>query len=315
MGKDYYKTLGVDKNATKEDIKKAFRKLAHEHHPDKKHGDEAKFKEVNEAYSVLSDDAKRSQYDQFGNAGLGANGGFYNGQSGGAGFEGFDFSNFGGGFQQGGDFEFDIGDIFGNIFGGGQGGGRRQKTKKGADISVDTEVTFKESVFGAEKHISITKSSICEKCKGTRAEPGTDLKTCPTCTGQGQVQETRRSIFGNFSSVRPCSECLGTGKIPKEKCKECRGHGTKQKKEDYNISVPPGINDGEMLRLAGAGESIIGGTAGDLYIRIHVKQDAHFKKDGSNLTTNLALKLSDTLLGGEKSITTLEGDITITIPA
>lgn len=314
MGKDYYKVLGVEKSASKDDIKKAFRKLAHQYHPDKTGGDETKFKEVNEAYSILSDDKKRAQYDQFGSAGPGTQGGFYGGQGFG-GFEGFDFSNFGGfsqgGFQQG-DVEFDLGDIFGGIFGGG---GRRQKTRKGADVAVDTEVTFKESVFGTDKKISVTKTSVCEHCHGNRAEPGTDLKTCPTCDGKGQIQETRRSIFGNFSSARQCPDCFGTGKVPKEKCKVCKGTGTTHKKEEFEIIIPPGINDGEMLRLAGAGEAVTGGSAGDLYIRVHVKADHVFKKEGHNLTMNLHLKLTEVLIGGERTIDVLGEDITITIPA
>jgi molecular chaperone DnaJ len=314
MGKDYYKSLGVSKNASKDEIKKAFRKLAHEYHPDKGTGNEAKFKEINEAYSVLSDDTKRSQYDQFGSNAFNGGGGY--GAQGGAGFEGFDFSNFGGfgqgGFGQGENMEFDLGDIFGGIFGGG---GNKKKARKGADIAVDTEVTFKESVFGTDKKIFVTKTSLCDHCKGSRAEPGTDFKNCSTCGGAGQVNETRRSIFGNFSSTRSCTDCAGTGKIPKEKCKVCKGQGTTQKKEEFVIVIPPGINDGEMLRLTGAGEALIGGTAGDLYIRVHVKPDSHFKKEGYNVLMPLELKLSDALLGGDRTIATVEGDLIITIPA
>lgn len=311
MGKDYYNILGVSKNATKDEIKKAFRKLAHQYHPDKGTGNEDKFKEVNEAYSVLSDDSKRAQYDQFGSAAFnsGGAGGYYNGQGFGD-FGGFDFSNFGG-FQNGG-VEFDLGDIFGGIFGGGGG---KKKTRKGADIAVDTEITFKESVFGVDKKIFVTKTSLCDHCKGTRAEPGTELTQCPTCSGKGQVQETRRSIFGNFSSTRTCTECEGTGKIPKEKCSVCRGAGVIQKKEEYVVVIPPGINDGEMLRLSQAGEAIVGGTPGDLYIRVHVQKDPIFAKEGANIIMHLSLKLSEAILGGDRIIQTLDGDITIAVPA
>ena len=238
--KDYYKTLGVDKSASKEDIKKAFRKLAHEHHPDKG-GNAEKFKEVSEAYSVLSDDSKRSQYDTYGSTGPGTGG--FGGQQyqGGNGFEGFDFS----GFQGGQNVDFDLGDIFGEFFGGGFG----QRMRKGRNISVDLEISFHESVFGAEKQIRFSKVS-----------------------------------------------------------------GGKMKEEKFTVTIPPDISDGQTLRLPNAGEEIKDGANGDLLMKIHVKKDNLFKKDGKNLVTELNIKLTDAVLGAKYSLKTLDGDIELRIP-
>lgn len=309
MSKDYYKILGVDKSASKDDIKKSFRKLAHEYHPDKG-GNAEKFKEINEAYSVLSDENKRQQYDTYGsafqNAGRGGASGF-NGFN--QGFEGFDFSNFTGG---NGNFEFDLGDIFGDFFGGGNG--RRQKVKRGADIQVDVELTFAESVFGVEKKINITKNNTCKTCNGTGAKPGTSMHTCNKCGGTGKIQEVRRTIFGQFASTRTCDHCGGTGKTPKEKCVDCGGTGTQRRNEEYIVKIPADIDDGEAVRLSGAGEAVQGGIAGDLYIKVHVKENKFFKKEGKNIVTNFDIKLSDALLGAEKILNTIDGEISVKIP-
>ena len=313
MPKDYYKTLGVDKGASKDEIKTAFRKLAHQYHPDKGGGNEAKFKEVSEAYSVLGDDNKRKQYDTFGSAGPGGQsyGGGYGGFNQGQDFGGFDFSQFTQG--NGNNFEFDLGDIFGDFFGGG-GGGRRQRVKKGADITVDLEVTFAESVFGVEKEFSLTKPSICPDCNGSGAKKGTDMTTCSECNGKGKIKETRRSILGNFVQERVCDKCEGLGKIPKEKCGTCRGVGTVRKSEKLKVKIPVDINNGETVRLAGAGEAIKDGVAGDLYINISVRKDPLFKKEGKNIYTEINIKLSDALLGMKYSMKTLDGDIELTVP-
>ncbi len=333
MPKDYYKSLGVDKGASKDEIKKAFRKLAHEHHPDKTGGKDDKFKEINEAYSILSDDSKRAQYDQFGSAGPGGFGGQggaggqgFGGQggAGGQGFGGFDFSGFSGGFGQQGGFsqdgvEFDLGDLFGGIFGGSRGGGRggRQRQAKGADIQVDLEISFRESIFGVDKEFSIHRTATCEHCKGSRGEPGTSMDTCKTCNGQGRVVETRRSVFGAFQSERVCDVCAGSGKIPKEKCKECKGKGVQSKKDNITVVIPAGIQAGETLRVSGKGEAVVGGATGDLYIQIHVRRtnkDEHIQRDGINLITEHEIRLSDSLLGGEAKIETLDGPLTVAIP-
>ncbi len=307
--KDYYKTLGVDKNASQEDIKKAFRKLAHEHHPDKG-GNAEKFKEVSEAYSVLSDNQKRAQYDTYGSAGPGASGSGFGGQQGyGNGFEGFDFSGFNNSGQGG--VEFDLGDIFGDFFGGGQS---RKGPKKGRDISIDLELSFSESVFGAEKEIRLTKTSQCKTCQGTGGKPGTHMDTCSVCKGKGKIQEAKRSMFGNFMTERTCDTCEGLGKIPKEKCSTCRGYGVTKNDESFTVSIPADIDDGQTLRMPGAGEAVKGGVNGDLYIKIHVKHDNFFKKEGKNLVTELNIKITDAVLGATYKLRTLDGEIELKIP-
>ena len=301
--KDYYHVLGVDKKASKDDIKRAFRKLAHKYHPDKGSTDEQKFKEITEAYSILSDDKKRREYDTYGQAFAGGGPARGGGQAGGQGFGGFDFSGFQQGFGQGG-AEFDFGDIFGDIF---SGRGGRAQTPRGRDISIDLEISFKDAVFGTTRTVLIAKVSTCQLCKGNGAKPGTELEKCTTCNGGGRVHETRNSILGQFTSVRACTACDGSGKIPKEKCPECKGHGVLRKQEEIRINIPAGIDNGEMIRMTAQGEAIKTGVAGDLYVKIHVKPHATFRRDGSNLIMNLPVKLTDSLLGTTVSIETLEG--------
>ncbi len=308
MAKDYYEILGVQKGANKEEIKKAFRTLAHKYHPDKKGGDEAKFKEVNEAYGVLSDDKKRAEYDSYGRVFNDQERAGFNG-GGGQGFGGFDFSGFTGG--EGGFQDFDLGDIFGNIFGGGGG---RERTKRGRDISIDIELSFYDSVFGTERKILLNKSSTCSRCSGTGGEPKTEMVNCTTCNGKGKIREVRKSFMGSFATERVCDTCHGKGKVPKQKCTECRGSGVVKKEQEISVKIPEGIEDGEMIRLTAAGEAIPSGVPGDLYIKIHVKSDPVFKKDGSNLVMNLNVKLSDALLGTEYTIKTLDGDIKVKVP-
>lgn len=307
MAKDYYETLGVPRNASKDEIKKAFRNLAHKFHPDKKGGDEKKFKEANEAYTILSDDKKRAEYDSYGRV-------FSEGDAG-PGFAGFDFSNFSGeGF---GNANFDFGDVnlgemFSDFFGGrSAGAGRRQR---GHDISIDLEITFEESVFGVERKIFVTKAGLCDVCKGGGAKPGVGEKTCPACNGKGKLHETRRSFLGSFTSVRTCGTCRGVGKVPEEKCSQCKGLGVLRKESEIVVNIPSGISDGEVIRLAGAGEAVASGSSGDLYAKIYVKKHSLFHKEGSNLVTDLKIKLSTALLGGEYNLKTLDGDIMIKVP-
>lgn len=307
MAKDYYEILGVQKDATKDDIKKAFRKLAHEHHPDKKTGNEAKFKEANEAYSVLSDDEKRKQYDMYGSAFSGGQGGAQGFNQ--NGFGGFDFSGFTQGANAGG-VEFDLGDIFGDFF----GGGRSQKENRGRDISTDMELTFEESIFGVDRIVSLNKVSQCDTCRGNGAKPGTPLDTCSTCNGKGSIREVRQSIIGSFASLRTCEVCHGRGKVPKEKCETCKGRGTLKKDSEIKVHIPAGIEDGEVLRLVGQGEATSGGTTGDLYIKVHVRAHKIFHREGANLVMDLKIKLTDALLGAEYGIQTLDGAITMKIP-
>jgi len=301
MAKDYYNVLGVDKKASPDDIKKAFRKLAHKYHPDKGGTDESKFKEITEAYSVLSDEKKRREYDTYGQAFAGGHSGAGPGPSGNP-FSGFDFSQFQQGFGNGG-AEFDFGDIFGDMFGGrGQA-----RAPRGRDISIDLEIPFKDAIFGTTRTVLIGKVSACDLCKGSGAKPGIELLTCTTCNGSGHIRETRNSILGQFSSVRACTICEGTGKVPKEKCPECKGHGTRRKEGEIKITIPAGIDNGEMIRLPQQGEAIKAGTAGDLYVKVHVKPHATFRRDGANLIMDLPVKLTDALLGTIVSVETLEG--------
>ncbi|OGG50547.1 molecular chaperone DnaJ [Candidatus Kaiserbacteria bacterium RIFCSPHIGHO2_02_FULL_54_11b] len=296
--KNYYDLLGVSKTASEEEIKSAFRKLAHKYHPDKKGGDEKKFKEVSEAYSVLSDKKKRAEYDTYGKTFAGGGGP----QQGG--FGGFDFSNFQGfGGQNGQAFEFDLGDIFGEVFGGGQ-----RQARRGRDISIDIELSFRESIFGAERRVLVSKMSVCDTCDGSGAKKGSKLITCTSCNGKGEIRESRNSFFGTFTSARPCPRCHGRGQMPEAACETCRGEGIRKREEEIHIVVPAGVEDGEMIRMPGRGEAATGASAGDLYVKLHIKADAKFSREGNSLITVLPIKLSDALLGGEYRVPTLEGD-------
>ncbi|MEI8223635.1 MAG: molecular chaperone DnaJ [bacterium] len=307
MSKDFYKILGVEKNASEADIKVAFRKLAHQHHPDKNKGDDKKFKEINEAYQTLSDKTKRAQYDQFGSSGpqFGGGGNPFGG-AGGNPFEGFDFSQ----FQQGaGGFEFDLGDLFGGGFGGGRG-----RPRKGNDLETSIKITFKESVFGVEKKVALTKNNTCATCHGNGAKPGTSLHTCKTCNGQGRVTRVQRTILGNMQTAIECDVCFGTGKVPETKCDTCRGAGIVRGKEELTIHIPEGINNGDTLRMDGAGEAMPGVKSGDLYIHIQVESHATFKRMGNDLIMPLEIKLVDALLGKNIEIETLDGKEILEVP-
>ena len=303
MPKDYYNALGVTRSSSKDDIKKAYHRLAHKYHPDKKEGDEKKFKEINEAYSVLSDDKKRAEYDTYGKVFSEAGG---TGGAGFGGFEGFDFSEFSKGFQ-----DIDLEDVFGEFFGGGF---KRERIRRGRDISFDLEISFAESVFGIERKVLLNKTAPCIVCGGSGGVPGTDLITCGTCNGKGKMHESRRSFFGTFSTVTTCATCGGLGQVPKEKCKSCAGQGVLKREEEITVRIPPGINDGEMIRISGVGEAVARGLAGDLYVKIHVKAHPVFRKEGNNLVMNLGIKLSTAVLGGNYTIRTLDGDIQVKIP-
>lgn len=285
--------LGVSKNASSDDIKKAFHKLAHKYHPDKKGGDEAKFKEINEAYQILSDSKRRAEYDAYGSTFGGGQGAGFEG------FQGFDFS-------QG----FDIGDIFGEFFNGGQG-----RTRRGRDISVDIQVSFAESIFGVMRNVLISKVGTCEVCSGSGAEIGSKRKECKACGGKGRIHETKRSFLGAFTSVHECQVCGGVGTVPENPCAVCGGHGVLKKTEEISVTIPAGIQDGEMIRLSGRGEAIPHGTAGDLYIKVHVERHPQFRREGNNIAMDLDVKLSDALLGTDYKIQTLDGEVTVGIPA
>jgi molecular chaperone DnaJ len=315
MSKNYYEILGVAKSASKDEIKKAFYKLAQKHHPDKKGGNEAKFKEANEAYQILSDDEKRARYDQFGSGyeNMGQPGAGYQ-QSG---FGGFDFSGFSArGGQANGGMDYDFGnlnDIFSDFFAGGMGGGRTQ-ARRGRDISTEIQISFKDAVFGISRKILITKTSNCPVCHGSGAKVGTKMETCKKCNGQGSIREAKRTILGTISSTKICEVCLGTGEVPKEVCENCHGKGVLRQEAEISLDVPAGIKDGEMIRMSGMGEAVSHGTSGDLYIKINVQPHSVFKREGHDLVMNLNIKLSDALLGTEYPIETLDGPIKVKIP-
>jgi len=308
MAKDYYEVLGVEKTASKDEIKKAFHKLAHKYHPDKNAGDDKKFKELNEAYQTLSDDQKRAQYDQFGSGFQnGAGAGFQNGQ----GFGGFDFS----GFQNGQGFDMgDLGDIFSEFFAGGGDMGGGARTRRGRDISTELHISFSDAVFGLTRKILLTKQSVCETCSGSGAKPGTKMEECKKCNGKGQIRETKRSFLGSFSSTKICEECGGSGQVPHEKCTACHGAGVLRKQQEVEVRIPAGIHDGEMVRLSGMGEAVSHGQAGDLYIKINVGTHPTFKREGNDLVMSLNLKLTDALLGMNYKLETLDGVIEVKVP-
>ncbi len=308
MSKDYYKILGVEKNATESDIKKAFSKLAHKYHPDKQGGDEAKFKEVNEAYQVLKDKDKRQKYDQFGTADFGS--GF-----GGAGAGGFNWQDFtqGGGFSSanGAEFDFgDIGDIFGDFFGSSRGRGRR--SQKGRDIQTEFHITFEESVFGVEKHIKLNKKIVCDKCDG---KGGLNPQKCSKCNGSGRVTIQQQTFFGNFASVVSCLDCDGSGSTFRESCSKCSGKGTINGSEEIKVKIPGGIADGQTIRLSGKGESGSKGSgAGDLYINIRVEKSPKFERIGDNIYSTIKLKYSQLIKGDKILVDTIDGSVNLKIP-
>jgi molecular chaperone DnaJ len=317
MAQDLYSTLGVSKTATPEEIKKAYRRLAHEHHPDKGKGDPEKFKQINEAYQVLSDPDKRSQYDQFGSAYRNAPGGGPGGQGFG-GFEGFDFGNFAQGFgfgqggQQAGGFD-DAYDIFSDIFGGGRRATNRQR---GIDLEMDLNLSFQEAVFGAEKEIKLEKNDRCPTCSGSGAEPGSKVSTCPKCHGQGQIRTTRRTILGNMATVAQCDQCSGTGKVPDVACRECKGSGQLRRSKTIKVNIPAGVDDGSRVRVSGEGEMGYRGTgAGDLYLRLHVTGHATLKRDGTNIYSESPVSFYQAALGTSVDVETLDGNVNLKVPA
>lgn len=304
---DYYQVLGVDKKASKDEIKSAFRKLAHKFHPDKNGGDEKKFKEVNEAYQVLSDEKKRAEYDTYGRV-FGGGGGPGGAGAGDGGF-GFDFSDL---FRGGGGGAPDLEDLFEGFFGGGRGGGRG--TPRGRDISIDLQVSFSEAVFGTSRKVLITKVGTCDTCKGSGAKKGSSMIKCEQCGGKGKITESRRSIIGSFTTERECGKCMGRGEIPKEPCPTCYGMGVLKKSEEMDIKIPAGMDEGEMIRLNGQGEAVSRGIPGDLYVKVHIEKHPVFRRDGNDITMDLNIKLTDALLGATYDVKTLDGNINLKIP-
>lgn len=309
--KDYYNILGVPRNASQEEIKKAYRKLAHKYHPDKKGGDEKKFKEINEAYQVLSDKNKRAQYDRFGHV-----------FEGGGGQEGTGFSDFW--REQGGpDFGFDFGigaDIFSDLFEEFFGSKRtftQEKVKRGRDIGVDIEIPLEDTLKDQQRDFTLRKWVTCSRCHGTGAEPGTGLEECFTCRGTGRVQQVRRTPFGSFTSFVVCPECKGEGNRPKSPCNVCKGEGRIKGEEKITVSIPAGIDSGQVIEIAGKGEAgRRGGASGDLFVKVHVKPHALFERQGDDLYLVKEIPFSLAVLGGEVEIPTLEGkNVILKIPA
>jgi molecular chaperone DnaJ len=309
MPRDYYEILGVSKDASEDEIKRAYRKLAHRHHPDKQGGDEQKFKEVNDAYSVLSDKEKRARYDQFGHAAGGPNGG-------GAGFGGFDF----GGFQQGGGFGFDFNgggfeDLFSEMF-GGRAGGARARAKAGADIQVDVEISFEEMAKGVKRQITLRKASVCDACSGAGGKPGSERKACPTCQGSGQVKRTVRSFLGMFTQIETCSACRGSGSVYAESCSKCRGDGRVRADQTLAVDIPAGIQSGQAVTLPGQGEAgEPGAPAGDLYVRVRVRPHPSFERKGDDVVTTAEISFAQAALGDKIRVETLDGEVKMKVPA
>ncbi len=306
MSKDFYEILGVSKDASDADIKKAYRKMAHKHHPDKDGGNEAKFKEANEAYQTLSDKSKKSQYDQFGQTFEGG------GPSGGGGFDFSDFQQSGG--EQGFEFNFGgggMGDMFGDMFGGGQRDGGR-----GRDVQVDIEIDFAEVIKGAIKEVSVYKAVGCNHCDGDGGEPGAKEETCKTCGGSGHVQKTMQTILGTIAQQAVCDDCMGKGKTYDEKCSKCKGIGHYREEIKESVDIPAGINDGQSIAMSGKGEvGSNGAPAGDLIITVHVRQDNRFVRDGYDIRTVAHINFAQASLGDKINIETVDGDVKMKVPA
>lgn len=309
-GKDYYEILGVSKNATAEEIKKAYRSKAKQYHPDSNKGNEkeaeAKFKEVSEAYSILSDDTKRQQYDRFGADAVNGNG------FGGYGTGGFDFGGFSGGF------DIDLEDILGNMFGGGFGGFKQSSKNgpiKGSDLRYNMKLTFEEAIFGVRKEISITRTEKCVACHGSGSKNGSSTIECDKCHGVGKVQSVQNTIMGTFSTVRICDKCNGEGKIIKEPCEVCSGTGNVRKGKKIEINIPAGIDDGQAISLTGQGDAgRRGGPNGDLFIVVSVIPHKIFTRKGKNIYFETKIPFVKAVLGGKIKIPTLEGEEFFEIP-
>ncbi len=303
MAEDYYKILGIDKNSSEEAIKNAYRKMAHKHHPDKSGGDEASFKKVNEAYQVLSNKEKRAQYDKYGRVFEGGQGG----NSGGG-------NPFGQGFNfNGQNFDFgdmgDLGDMFGSIFEGFGMGSKRKQYERGADLEINQEITLKEAYTGVVKKLKFNTKINCDKCSGVGHFPESGFSKCGTCEGKGEIKETKRTFFGNFAEVRKCSKCRGLGKIPHRLCSSCDGVGRRIGEKNIEVNIGAGIEEGQIIKVTGAGESGEAGTApGDLYVRIRVSRDKKWERHGDELLTRHETSLIDLLLTRSFEIENIIGE-------
>lgn len=305
--RDYYEILGVSKTATADEIKRAYRKAAMEHHPDKHGGDDAKFKELGEAYEVLKDPQKRAGYDQYGHAG--AQGNPFGGGGAGAGQQyggGFDFNGAG----------FDFSDILNQFMGGAGGGGGRRGPARGRDLEVSVTVEFSEAVFGTEKEITLSLDDTCEHCSGKGAEPGSSLKTCDTCKGRGQVTRVQNTILGAIQQAAVCPTCEGRGQVPEKPCTVCHGAGVLRRSKTLNIKIPAGVDDGATMRLDGRGAAPKGGgQKGDLYVQIRVRGDRRFAREGRDIHSEAKITMVEAALGTEIEVETVDGKLKLKIPA
>lgn len=302
--RDYYEVLGVGKGASADELKKAYRRKAVEHHPDRG-GDEAQFKEINEAYEVLKDDAKRKRYDQFGHAGVGSS----------AASDGNPFGGFGGAQ----DFSFDfgdlgLGDIFGSFFGGDMGGRRGQKSR-GQDVETNFEISFEQAVFGTQIDLSLTMQDVCAHCGGSTVEPGYNLQTCDNCKGSGQITNVMRTVFGNIQQAAPCPKCNGSGQIPEKVCSVCHGKGTERRNQKIGLKIPAGVDDGATIRLREHGEAIARGPKGDLYVNIRVRPHKKFTREGDLILSTEHVSMIDAALGTEIDVPTVDGPVRMKVPA
>lgn len=314
--RDYYEVLGLKKGASEDEIKSAFRKMALKYHPDRNPGDkeaEENFKEVNEAYGILSDPEKRSKYDRFGHAGVDPNAGF-----GGAGFGGFGGFDFGGGGSWNGTFE-DIFDMFGGAFSGGFGSrssSRRTGPQRGRDLQRNITIEFEEAAFGTKKEVSVTKLVKCKTCSGEGTAPGTSKRTCSKCNGTGTVTTVQSTAFGQFQNTRACPDCKGQGFIIDTPCPDCKGEGAVKKTIKINVEIPAGVDSGSVIPIKGQGEpGANNGPAGDLYIVIEVKPHKMFKRSGSDLYLNVPISFDQAALGAEITVPTLDGKAMYKIPS
>ncbi len=304
--RDYYEILGIDKSASADEIKKAYRRLAVEHHPDRG-GDEAKFKEVSEAYEVLKDPSKRQRYDQFGHAGVGSS----------AASDGNPFGGFGSA-GAGQEFHFDFGDLgLGDIFGSffGQQTGQQKRQNRGRDVEASLDISFEDAVFGTESKINLNIDVDCYHCGGTTVEPGHELKNCDTCKGSGQITNVTRTIFGNIQQASTCPTCSGRGKIPEKVCTVCKGKGTQRKNQEIKLKIPAGIDDGAVIRLREHGEAIANGPKGDLYVNIRVKPHKKFTREGELILSDEHVSMIDASLGTEIDVETVDGPVKMKVPA
>ncbi|MGN0546985.1 MAG: molecular chaperone DnaJ [Acutalibacteraceae bacterium] len=303
--RDYYEVLGVDKNASEDEIKKAYRKKAKQYHPDLNPGDkeaENKFKEVNEAYEVLSDSQKKARYDQFGHAGVDPNYGA------------------GGGYGQAGGFDFgDLGDIFGSFFGGGFGGGRQSNPngpRRGEDIQTKVTISFEEAAKGCKRTVEVNRVDTCPDCHGSGAKAGTSAKTCPECSGRGYVNVQQRTPFGVISTQKSCQRCQGKGKVIDDPCQRCRGTGRVSSRASVDVNIPAGIDDRQIFNISGAGNSgVNGGSSGDLKVAVFVRPHAYFERDGYNVWLEQHVSITQAALGDNLRIPTLDGDVKFDLPA